>query len=106
MIDLNLNPSKKELRTFGLCALGFLCLAGWIVGRRTDSITNGAAIAAIGLVLAVLGFAIPKALRPVWIVLMVVNYPQRNILKNLKIWELFQKQKIFLFFKVKLNQLQ
>ena len=55
MIDLNLNPSKKELRTFGLCALGFLCLAGWIVGRRTDSITNGAAIAAIGLVLAVLG---------------------------------------------------
>jgi hypothetical protein len=75
MIDLNLNPTKKELRTFGLCALAFLCVVGWIVGRRTDSITNGVTIATIGLVLAVLGFALPRALRPIWIVLMVVNYP-------------------------------
>jgi hypothetical protein len=75
VIDLNLNPSKKELRTFGLCALAFLALVGWIVFRRSGSLPTGASIAGIGVFLAVLGFTIPRALRPVWIVLMVVNYP-------------------------------
>ena len=75
MIDLNLNPSKKELRTFGLCGLAFLALVGWIVFRRSGSVPVAASIAALGVVLAVLGFAVPRALRPVWVVLMVVNYP-------------------------------
>jgi hypothetical protein len=75
VIDLNLNPSKKELRTFGLCALAFLCLVGWIVARRSGSIPTGATIGGVGLILAVLGFTVPQALRPVWVVLMVVNYP-------------------------------
>ena len=75
MIDLNLNPSKKELRTFGLCALAFLALAGWIVFRRSGSVPVGASVAGVGLLLAGLGLTVPQALRPVWVVLMVVNYP-------------------------------
>jgi len=75
VIDLNLNPSKKELRTFGLCALAFLALVGWIVFRRSGSMPMGASIAGFGFVLAVLGFAVPKALWPVWVALMVINYP-------------------------------
>jgi hypothetical protein len=75
VIDLNLKPSKKELRTFGLCALAFLAIVGWIVFRRSGSAPVGASIAGIGLALAVLGFAVPQVLRPVWVVLMVINYP-------------------------------
>jgi hypothetical protein len=75
LIDLNLNPSKKELRTFGLCALVFLALVGWIVARRSGSMPAGAAVAGFGLLCAVAAFTVPRALRPVWIVLMVVNYP-------------------------------
>jgi hypothetical protein len=75
VIDLNLNPSKKELRTFGLCALAFLVVVGWIVFRRSESMPMGASIAGVGFVLAVLGFAVPQALRPVWVALMVINYP-------------------------------
>jgi hypothetical protein len=75
VIDLNLNPSKKELRTFGLCALAFAALVAWLVFRRTGSVTVGASIASVGVALALLGLAIPRALRPVWVVLMVVNYP-------------------------------
>jgi len=75
VIDLNLNPSKKELRTFGLCALAFLALVGWIVFRRSGSMPMGASIAGVGFVLAVLGVSVPRALRPVWVVLMVINYP-------------------------------
>jgi Saxitoxin biosynthesis operon protein SxtJ len=75
VIDLNLNPSKKELRTFGLCALAFCALVGWIVFRRSGSMPVAAAIVGVGVVLAVIGLLVPRALRPVWIVLMVVNYP-------------------------------
>jgi len=75
VIDLNLNPTKKELRTFGLCALAFLALVGWIVFRRSGSMPIAASFWALGVLLALLGFVVPRALRPVWIVLMVVNYP-------------------------------
>jgi hypothetical protein len=75
VIDLNLNPTKKELRVFGLCALAFLTLVGWIVFRRTGSIPAGATVAGAGLVCAALALTVPQALRPLWVVLMVVNYP-------------------------------
>jgi hypothetical protein len=75
VIDLNLNPTKKELRVFGLCALAFLTLVGWIVFRRTGSIPAGATVAGVGLVCAALALTVPQALRPLWVVLMVVNYP-------------------------------
>ena len=75
MIDLNLNPSKKELRVFGLCALAFLCLVGWMVFRRTGSLPVAGAVAGLGVVLAGLALTVPQVLRPVWVVLMVVNYP-------------------------------
>jgi Saxitoxin biosynthesis operon protein SxtJ len=75
VIDLNFNPTKKELRTFGLCALAFLALVGWVVFRRSGSIPLGAAVAGVGIVTAALALMAPKSLRPVWIVLMVVNYP-------------------------------
>lgn len=75
MIDLNLNPTKKELRTFGLCALAFTCLVGWIIFRRGGSTSTIATVVGIGVALAGIGLTIPQALRPVWVVLMVVNYP-------------------------------
>jgi hypothetical protein len=75
VIDLNLNPTKKELRVFGLCALAFSALVGWIVFRRTGSVPAAAAVAGVGVVCAALAFTVPQALRPLWVVLMVVNYP-------------------------------
>ena len=35
MIDLNLNPSKKDLRVFSLATLAFLAFVGWIVWHKT-----------------------------------------------------------------------
>jgi hypothetical protein len=75
VIDLNLNPTKKELRTFGLCALGFVCVVGWIIYRRGGSTPTIATVVGIGIALAGLGLTIPQALRPVWVVLLFVNYP-------------------------------
>jgi Saxitoxin biosynthesis operon protein SxtJ len=75
VIDLNLNPTKKDLRVFGLCALAFLALAGWMVFRRFGSVPAAATVGGIGVVCAGLALTVPQALRPLWVVLMVVNYP-------------------------------
>ena len=75
MIDLNLNPSKRELKTFGLGALVFLTIVAGLVWRKSGSTTAPAILLAVGVVIAVLGFAAPRILRPVFIALMVINYP-------------------------------
>jgi hypothetical protein len=75
MIDLNLNPSKKDLRIFSLGMLAFLAFVGWIVWRKSGSVPAVAAIAVAGVAFAVLGVTIHRAVRPVFIALMVINYP-------------------------------
>lgn len=75
MIDLNLNPSKKELRTFSLCAVAFLAIVAWIVWRKTGSAPAAIGIFAAGIAVGLLGMTIPQALKPVFVGLMIVNYP-------------------------------
>ena len=41
MIDLNLNPSKKDLRIFSLAMLAFLAFVGWIVWHKSGSVRRG-----------------------------------------------------------------
>jgi hypothetical protein len=53
----------------------FLALVGWIVWRKSGSVAAGTAVAAAGAVVAILGFTVPRAVRPVFIALMVINYP-------------------------------
>jgi hypothetical protein len=75
MIDLNLNPSKKDLRIFSLGMLAFLAFVGWIVWRKSGSVPAGAAVAGAGVGFAVLGLTVPRAVRPLFIALMMINYP-------------------------------
>jgi len=75
MIDLNLNPSKRELRTFGFGTLAFLAFIGWIVWRRSGSIYAAGGVVAVGMLVALLGIVVPNAIRPLFIALNVVSYP-------------------------------
>jgi hypothetical protein len=75
MIDLNLNPSKKELRTFGLCAMAFLAFVAWIVWRKTGSAPASLGVFGAGIAIALLGLTIPQVLKPLFVGLMIVNYP-------------------------------
>jgi hypothetical protein len=75
MIDLNLNPSKKDLRIFSLAMLAFLAFIGWAVWRKSGSVPAGTAVAAAGIAFALLGLTVPRAVRPVFITMMVINYP-------------------------------
>jgi hypothetical protein len=75
MIELNLNPTRNELRNFGLAALAFSAIVATIVFRRTGSTSAAATIVSVGVIVAVLGFVLPKAIRPVFVVMTIVGYP-------------------------------
>ncbi len=75
MIDLNLNPSKRDLRIFSLAALVFLTFVGWVVWRKSGSATAGGVLVAVGVLIAILGLSVPRAVRPLFVALMVINYP-------------------------------
>ena len=75
MIDLNLNPSKKDLRVFSLASLAFLAFVAWIVWHKTGSLAAALVLVLAGCAIGLAGFAAPRVVRPLFIVLMVVNYP-------------------------------
>jgi Saxitoxin biosynthesis operon protein SxtJ len=75
MIDLNLNPSKRELKIFSLGALVFLTIVAWLVWRKSGSTTAVAILVALGVAIAALGLIAPRIVRPLFIALMVINYP-------------------------------
>jgi hypothetical protein len=75
MIDLNLNPSQRELRTFSVCLAAFLAIVAWIVGRRTGSVEAAVIILGVGVLSGTCGLIWPRLMRPLFIGLMIVNYP-------------------------------
>jgi RsiW-degrading membrane proteinase PrsW (M82 family) len=73
--DIQFNPSEKTLRQFaGLCLVIFGALAIIDVqfrNRPTAALVEGALAVGLGP----LGLIAPRALKPVWIVWMVVAFP-------------------------------
>jgi hypothetical protein len=75
MIQINRNPSKKELAWFGLLCLAFFGLVGLSVLHKSHSLHSAIAVwlaAAIGVAVY---FAIPPIRRPVYLVWMYAAYP-------------------------------
>jgi hypothetical protein len=76
MIEINRNPSKKELGWFGLLALLFFGFVGATVYRHFHSLTATKAIWAIGLAGAVIYYLLPiAARRRVYVGWMTAVYP-------------------------------
>ena len=84
MIQLDLNPSHKTLRQFGLICLIMLNVIGLLLGWRFDL----PKIAVIGLclggiVLFVLSRISAKFLKPVYVGLMVISFPIGWVISHL-----------------------
>ena len=75
MIDLNLDPSKKDLKVFGTAFLVASILLGGILAWRIGLGTFSYALWIAGPIVAVVGFAFPKALKPLYIALTVLAWP-------------------------------
>ena len=72
LVEINWNPTNRQLRQFALICLFALPLVGWFWGLGLVVI---AWLAGVGLVLALAGIAVPKAIKPVFLALTILAAP-------------------------------
>lgn len=75
LVDINWNPSRKELRVFSLLLIGFGVIVAAVLFKRFESQTPAVAAllgtGAIGLI----GLATPGLVRPLYVVWMALAFP-------------------------------
>jgi hypothetical protein len=76
MLDINWNPSRRDLRQFGLLWLPlFAAVMGYAVLRGTGAWTIPLAIWSVAAVAALVALLAPERLRPVVVAWMAAAYP-------------------------------
>ena len=71
LIDINWNPSGKELRVFAILQLIFFSLVAWLfLGPSAAGV-----LVLISVILAVAGLIWPRGLRPIYVVWMALAFP-------------------------------
>lgn len=81
--DLNLKPTERMLREFGIIALFGFGIIGAFIGWKWDVWNVSYVLWAIGVVSAVLALVQPKFLLPLFVVLMAVAFPIGFVISNL-----------------------
>lgn len=75
LVDINWNPSRKDLRIFSLLLIVFgAVVGGWLWSRNPDG-TFGKALLGVGVGLGGLGVCLPSLMRPVYVVWMALAFP-------------------------------
>ena len=76
LVSLNLRPSQKQLRSFGLISL-IMCpaIAALLSGLDTITLWGGAGITIAGALLFVLSRISPNLVRPVYVTLVLLTFP-------------------------------
>ncbi len=75
MIDLNLNPSRKDLRWFAVLQLAFFSLIAALAYRKGASATTMVAIIAASALVGVAGLIWTPLLRWIYVGWMIAVYP-------------------------------
>ncbi len=72
LVEINWAPTPRQLRQFGSLCLVALPLIGWLWSASNGTLMW---LAGIGLGLAITGWVVPMALKPVFVGLMIVALP-------------------------------
>jgi len=72
LLDFNFAPTNRQLRQFGCVAAVALPVAAWL---WTRNVTATGWAGGIGAALCVLGLAVPKLLKPVFVGLTILTIP-------------------------------
>lgn len=72
LVEVNWNPTNRQLRQFGLICLFALPLISWLWGGGSQVVIG---LGAIGLGLALAGAVFPAILKPVFLALTIVTTP-------------------------------
>lgn len=76
LLELNRDPSKKELRWFaGLWFPALCAMVGIAVLRKSHAPTVAVAIWVVAAVLSIAGLCSPRVIRPIYAVLIRVTFP-------------------------------
>ena len=75
MLDINWNPSRRELRQFaGIWLPAFAAFAGAVI-YRSGGIATAIVIWALAAQIAVIGVAAPQRIKPLFVGWMAIAYP-------------------------------
>ncbi len=83
MLDLNLQPSRRELRQFAVISLVGFAAIGCLLRWKFDLTTAATVMWVLAPVIAVLGLAIPIAVKPLYVGLIIVSYPIGWVISHL-----------------------
>ena len=72
LIEMNWEPTDRQLKQFGVIALVALPALGWL---WSGNLTAICVLAGIGAFLAVLGLLVPRSLKPIFVALSVLCIP-------------------------------
>jgi hypothetical protein len=73
LVEINWNPTNRQLRQFGLICLVALPLLGWLWGGANPWVLG--ALAGIGFILSVAGLFCAPALKPIFLGLTILVLP-------------------------------
>lgn len=89
IIEINKNPSKRELNWFGLLFLLFFGIVGGIVWFNTKSLRAPAIIWSTAAVIVIVYYAAPQVRRPLYLVWMYAALPLGWIMSHLVLAAIF-----------------
>ena len=72
LIEFNWQPTDRQLRQFGVICLFALPTVAWLWGGGTTLVIT---LALVGLLLAIVGMAVPSGLKPVFLALTIAATP-------------------------------
>lgn len=75
MIELNLNPSRKELRQFTVLQVVFFSIIAAMLYRRGTDVSTAMLIVGLSAAVGLIGWFVPACMRIIYIVWMAAVFP-------------------------------
>lgn len=82
IVDINWNPSRKELKTFSLLLIVFFAIVAGLVYGKGAAIETAYLIAGGGAVVGIAGMLSPAFIRVVYVVWMAAVFPIGFVVSN------------------------
>lgn len=86
LVEIHWRPGNRQLRQFGVACAGALPLVGWFWGASREWIIG---LLAAGVVLAGVGWVVPRLLKPLFLALSLVALPIGMILGEVAMLAIF-----------------
>jgi hypothetical protein len=82
IVDINWNPSRKELKTFSLLLIVFFAIVAGLTSGKGAAIETACLIAGGGAVVGIAGVLSPAFIRVVYVVWMAAVFPIGFVVSN------------------------